>query len=31
MDAASIITVVVFVAVWVALMRFIFPRLGVPT
>lgn len=31
MDATSIITLVVFVAVWVVLMRFVFPRLGVPT
>ncbi len=31
MDAANIITVVVFVVVWLVLVRFVFPRLGVPT
>jgi hypothetical protein len=31
MDAAGIIFAVAFFVVWVVLMRFVFPRLGVPT
>jgi hypothetical protein len=31
MDIGNIIFVVVFFVAWVVLMRFVFPRLGVPT
>lgn len=31
MDIGNIIFMVVFFVIWVALMRFVFPRLGVPT
>jgi hypothetical protein len=31
MDGYSILFIVVFVVAWLVLVRFIFPRLGVPT
>ncbi len=31
MDISSILTMVVFIAIYVVLMRFVFPRAGVPT